>query len=76
MKINAAKTKVTSIGKGDSRLPAIITISGGQVEQVGSFKYLGVILTSTAYLGGILTSIANLGDEVNAHRSRRLGAFA
>ncbi len=30
MKINAAKTKVILVGKGDSRLSAIITISGGK----------------------------------------------
>jgi hypothetical protein len=41
MRINAAKTKVMSVDKEDSRLPTTITISGDQVEQVGSFKYLG-----------------------------------
>jgi hypothetical protein len=66
MKINVAKTKVMLVGKGDSQLSAIVTINGGEVEQVGSFKYLG----------GIFTSIANLEAEVNARRSRGLGAFA
>jgi hypothetical protein len=32
MRVNAAKTKVMSVGKGDSWLSAIITIKGGQVE--------------------------------------------
>jgi hypothetical protein len=41
MRINAAKTKVMSMGKGDSQLPTTIIINGGQVKQVGSFKYLG-----------------------------------
>jgi hypothetical protein len=54
------------VGKGDSQLLATVTISEGQVEQVGSFKYLG----------GILTSTANLEDEVNARRGRGLGTFA
>jgi hypothetical protein len=66
MKINARKTKVMLVGKGDSRLPTTVTITGGHVEQVGSFKYLG----------GILTSIANLEAEVNIRRGRGLGAFA
>jgi hypothetical protein len=42
MKINVAKTKVMLVGKGDSQLSAIVTINRGEVEQVGSFKYLGV----------------------------------
>lgn len=29
MKINVAKTKVMSVGKGDPRLPTIVTISEG-----------------------------------------------
>jgi hypothetical protein len=66
MRTNAAKTKVMSMGKGDSWLPATITINRGHVEQVGNFKYLG----------GILTSIANLEDNVNARRGRGLSAFA
>jgi hypothetical protein len=66
MRINATKTKVMSMGKRDSRLLATITISKGQVEQVGSFKYLGAILTSTT----------NLEDEVNARRDWGLSAFA
>jgi len=32
MRINATKTKVMLVGKGDSWLPAIVTISGGHVE--------------------------------------------
>ncbi len=54
------------MGKGDSRLLAIVTINGGHVEQVGSFKYLG----------GILTSTVNLEAEVNACRGLGLGTFA
>ncbi|CAM6058158.1 unnamed protein product [Sphagnum tenellum] len=66
MRINVAKTKVMLVGKGDSRLPVIVTISKGHVEQVGSFKYLGAILTSTA----------NLEADVNTRRGQGLGAFA
>jgi len=66
MRINATKTKVMLVGKGDSWLLAIVTISRGHVEQVGSFKYLGAILTS----------ITNLEVDVNARRGRGLGAFA
>jgi hypothetical protein len=66
MRINVVKTKVMLVGKGDSQLPATVTINGGEVKQVGSFKYFG----------GILTSIANLEAEVNAYRGWGLGAFA
>jgi hypothetical protein len=66
MRINATNTKVMLVGKGDSRLSTIVTISGGHVEQVGSYKYLGAILTSTT----------NLEADVNTHRGRGLGAFA
>lgn len=34
MRINAAHAKVMSMGKGDSRLLAIVTINGGKVEQL------------------------------------------
>lgn len=44
--INAAKTVVMSVDRrGSDPLPTI-TLSGGVVEQVQSFKYLGSILTS------------------------------
>ncbi len=45
---------------------AIVTISRGQVELVGSFKYLG----------GIMNSTTSLEAEVNTHKGRGLGAFA
>ncbi len=35
------KTKMMSVGKGESRLPADIAISEGPMERVDSFKYLG-----------------------------------
>jgi len=66
LRVNTAKTKVMSVGKGESRLPTVIAISGGPIEKVDSFKYLG----------GNLTSNNNLTAEVNAHRGRGLGAFA
>jgi hypothetical protein len=66
LRVNAMKTKVMSVGKGESRLPAVVAISGGPVERVDSFKYLG----------GILTSNDSLTAEVNARRGRGLGAFA
>ncbi len=66
LRVNIAKTKVMSVGKGESRLPAVVAISGGLVERVDSFKYLG----------GILTSNDSLTAEVNAHRGWGLGAFA
>jgi len=66
MRVNAMKTKVMSMGKGESRLPADVAISGGPVERVDSFKYLG----------GILTSNDSLTTEVNACRGQGLGAFA
>ncbi len=66
MRVNAAKTKVMSVGKGESRLPTNVAISGGPVERVDSFKYLG----------GILTSNDSLTVKVNARRGRGLGAFA
>jgi hypothetical protein len=66
LRVNTAKTKVMSVGKGESQLPAIVAISGGPIERVDSFKYLG----------GILTSNDSLTAEVNARRGRGLGAFA
>jgi hypothetical protein len=66
LRVNTAKTKVMSVGKGESRLPAIVAISRGPIERVDSFKYLG----------GILTSNDSLTAEVNARRGRGLGAFA
>jgi hypothetical protein len=66
LRVNAAKTKVMSVGKGESRLLAVVAISGGPIEKVDSFKYLG----------GILTSNNSLTAEVNARRGRGLGAFA
>ncbi len=66
LRVNIAKTKVMSVGKGESRLPTVVAISGGLVERVDSFKYLG----------GILTSNDSLTAEVNAHRGWGLGAFA
>jgi hypothetical protein len=66
LRVNAVKTKVMSVGKGESRLPVVVAISGGLVEKVDSFKYLG----------GILTSNDSLTAEVNARRGRGLGAFA
>jgi hypothetical protein len=41
MRVNAMKTKMMSVGKGESRLPADIAISEGPMERVDSFKYLG-----------------------------------
>jgi hypothetical protein len=41
LKVNATKTKVMSVGKGESRLPTDVAISGGPVERVDSFKYWG-----------------------------------
>jgi hypothetical protein len=32
MRINVVKTKVMLVGKGDSQLPATVTINGGEVE--------------------------------------------
>jgi hypothetical protein len=66
LRINVVKTKVMSVGKGESRLPAVVAINGGPVEKVDSFKYLV----------GILTSKDSLTAEVNARRGRGLGAFA
>jgi hypothetical protein len=66
MRVNAAKTKVMSMGKGESRLPADVAISEGPVERVDSFKHLR----------GILTLNDSLIAEVNARRGRGLGAFA
>ncbi len=66
MRVNVAKTKVMSVGKGELWLPANVTISGGPVERVNSFKYLG----------GFLTSNDSLTGEVHAYRGRGLGAFA
>jgi hypothetical protein len=48
MHINAEKTKVMSVGKGELWLPTNITISGGPVECVDNFKYLGGFLPPTA----------------------------
>jgi hypothetical protein len=58
LRVNVAKTKVMSVGKGESRLSAVIAISGGPRKRVDSFKYLG----------GILTSNDSLTAEVNARR--------
>jgi hypothetical protein len=66
MRINATKTKVMSVGKGTSMLPENITISGGAVERVDRFKYLG----------GVVASNASAAAEINARRGRGLGAFA
>jgi hypothetical protein len=66
MRVIAAKTKVMSVGKGESWLPTDVAISGGPVERVDSFKYLG----------GILTSNDSLTVKVNACKGRGLGAFA
>jgi hypothetical protein len=41
LRVNAVKTKVMSVGKGESRLLAVVAINGGPVEKVDSFKYLG-----------------------------------
>ncbi len=66
LRVNAAKTKVMSVGKGESRLSTVVAISGGPVERVDNFKYLR----------GILTSNDSLTTEVNARMGRGLGAFA
>ncbi len=41
LRVNDVKTKVMSVGKGESWLPTVVAISGGPVERVDSFKYLG-----------------------------------
>ncbi len=41
MRVNAAETKVMLVSKGESRLSADVAISGGPIEKVDSFKYLG-----------------------------------
>jgi hypothetical protein len=41
LRVNVAKTKVMSVGKGKSRLPAVVAISEGPIERVDNFKYLG-----------------------------------
>ncbi len=43
-----------------------VTISGGPIELVDQFKYLG----------GVLSSDIKLDAEVATHRGRRSGAFA
>ncbi len=65
MRINAKKTKVMLVGKGESRLSTNITISGGPMERVDSFKYLG----------GILVANNNLEAEVDARTGRGVRAF-
>ncbi|CAK9861996.1 unnamed protein product [Sphagnum jensenii] len=66
LRVNVTKTKVMSMGKGESRLPAVVAISEGPIKRVDSFKYLG----------GILTLNDSLTAEVNARRGGGLGAFA
>jgi hypothetical protein len=66
MRINAAKTKIMSMGRGALELLAKTSISDGLVGLVDSFKYLG----------GIVNSQASLQEEVDARRACRLGAFA
>jgi hypothetical protein len=66
MRINAAKTKIMSVGRGAPELPTETSISGGLVGLVDSFKYLR----------GIVNSQASLQEEVDVRRARRLGAFA
>ncbi len=66
MHINASKTKIMYVGKGTSQLLVDVTISGGPVELVDQFKYLG----------GVLSFDTKLDAKVVARRGRGLGAFA
>ncbi len=50
MHLNAAKTKIMSVGRGAPQLPVDTPIRSGSVQLVESFKYVGSIANSQAKL--------------------------
>ncbi len=65
-RINVAKTKIMSVGKGAPQLLVHTPICNGSMQLVESFKYLGSIVNSQA----------SLQEEINTCHARGLGVFA